>query len=165
MSRKAIPSSLFLTAKQKLASTLVSFTACVIVDDNDHREWCMCVIVVVIVIEAVASNRESKKTKEDRCFNGCEKPGKLSSKRGKKRVRVVSIYFFHLFALDADVCAVPLCICLCARIKQTNRRVSSTSLYICMSLDYLHISFHSLAPFFFFFFFETYTCTYRSTRG
>lgn len=125
----------------------------------------MCVIVVVIVIEAVASNRKSKKTKEDRCLNGCEKPGKLSSKRGKKKSASCFYIFFHLFALDADVCAVPLCICLCARIKQTNRRVSSTSLYICMSLDYLHISFHSLAPFFFFFFFfETSTCTYRNTH-
>jgi hypothetical protein len=88
----------------------------------------------------VASNRKSKKK------DGCEKAGKLSSKRGRENVRVVSI-FFHLFAFDADVCVVPLCICVCARIKQTNRRVSSTSLYICMYVSRLLAHF-SLPSFF-----------------
>lgn len=58
----------------------------------------------VVVIEIVASNRKSKK--EGR-MNECEKADKLSNM--KERERVVSI-FFHLFAFDADVCAVPLCI-------------------------------------------------------
>lgn len=43
---------------------LLSFTAYVIVDDNDHREWCMCVMVVIGVIEVVPSNRKSKKKDE-----------------------------------------------------------------------------------------------------
>ena len=103
----------------------------------------MCVIVVVVVIKVVASNRKSKKK------DGCEKASKLSSNRGRERMCELFLYFFHLFALDADVYVVLLCIYVCARIKQTNRRVSSTSLYICMSLDYLHI-FHCLVSFLFF---------------
>ncbi len=104
---------------------------------------CVCVIVVVIVIEAVASNRKSKEKDGwmDGWMDGCEKPGKLSSKR--ERESELFLYFFHLFALDADVCALLLRRCLCARIKQTDRRGTSTSLYIRMSLDYSHI-FHYL---------------------
>ena len=51
--------------KIKLARTLVSFTAYVIVDDNDHTEYSICECVrsmaFVVVIEIVASNRKSKK--------------------------------------------------------------------------------------------------------
>ncbi len=97
---------------------------------------CVIVVVLVVVIEVVASNRKSKK--KDGWMDGCEKPGKLSNKSGRERERVeLFLYFFHLFALHADVCAVPLCIYLCARIKQTNRRVSSTSLYIYMCVSRL----------------------------
>ena len=52
----------------------------------------------------------------------CEKTDKLSSARGRERESYFYI-FFHLFALNADVCAVLLYIreYARARIQQTNR--------------------------------------------
>lgn len=81
----------------------------------------------VAVVRIVACNRASKKS------DGCEKADKRSSKR--ERERELFLYFFHLFALDADVCAAPLCIRVYARTNQAGKSTCQQHiiLYMCLS--------------------------------
>jgi len=59
-------------------------------------------LVLVVIIGVLTSNRKSK-TKD-----GCKK-GRQSIEKKRKRQSKLFLYFFHLFALNVDVCIVFLC--------------------------------------------------------
>jgi hypothetical protein len=76
-------------------------------------------MVLVVIIGVLTFNRKSK-TKNG-WMDGCKKAGKVSRKKGKRHNELF-LYFFHLFALNVDVCIVLLCMCVNKADKSTNKQ-------------------------------------------
>ena len=66
-------------------------------------------MLVVVIVEVLTSNRKS--IMKDRCKKA-DKVLRKKNERESERVSELFLYFFHIFALDVDVCIVLLCMCV-----------------------------------------------------